>query len=182
MALVLALAVSTILGTLGYLRLDEEHRRRVSLLRLAERVQLHVANAHLWFEEKLSGDGSVDLDRDVYGPLDEAASLLARASPGEDELKHEFAELRRGVEDLRRTTAERWTAGGTAGGPLDQAYDEGYKRLLRRAAAVEGRFEDSFGSVSGGLGRTLLIANAAMLAALIALGTLTFRLWTSARR
>ncbi len=182
MALVLALALSTTLATLGYLRLDEEHRQRVSLLRLAERVQVHVANAHLWFEEKLSGDPSVDLERDVYGALDDAASLLAAASPGDEELARELAWLRRGVEEMRRTTAERWSAGATAGGPLDQAYDEGYRRLLRRAEAVKERFEDPFGSVSGGLGRTLLVANAAMLAALLALGALTFRLWTRARR
>jgi hypothetical protein len=175
-ALLVALALSTTVGTIGYLRLDAEHQRRVSLLQVVERVQLHTANAHVWFEEKLSGDASVDLDRDVYAALDEAAALLA-AVPADQDL----AELRREVEALRQRTEQRWKAGAGAGSDLDQAWDEAYRQLQRRAAAVGERFRD-LGSVSSGFGRTLLAANAAMLGVLVALAAGTLRFWARGHR
>jgi hypothetical protein len=46
------------------------------------RVQINVTNAHLWFEESISGDTSIDLNTDFWDKLTAAEVLLKQLSEG----------------------------------------------------------------------------------------------------
>ncbi len=107
-----------------YLDVDRAHGRVLAALRLSDAVRSRVANAHLWLEEGLAGDPAVDVDRDVYRPLDESIALL-RSGPAEPVAL-------RSVEKLKGLTALRWARrrdGSQAGGDLDQEYDRLYDEI-----------------------------------------------------
>jgi len=182
MTLFATLVISATLGTVGYLRLDDEHQRRVQLLRLSERVQVRAANAHLWFEELLAGDAAVDLHRDVLHPLQEAAAELdaALGNAGAEAGGADPAELRglqREVLALHTATEERWEQRGATGGESDQLYDELYKSILHRSQGLLLGTDDRFAAMRTTLASLVVIANGAVLASYLAVSVVVFGFW-----
>jgi len=53
-----------------------------ALIRLTQTVQQEVATAHLWFEEALGGDTSIDLQADVHARLGTALRLIETGLQG----------------------------------------------------------------------------------------------------
>ena len=49
-----------------------DYQENASLVRLSQSVQREIAIAHLWFEEALGGDGSIDLKTDVLDRISNA--------------------------------------------------------------------------------------------------------------
>ncbi|MGH7149058.1 MAG: hypothetical protein ACREIU_00090, partial [Planctomycetota bacterium] len=77
------------LGLVSYAQwlLHRAFDRNAPLIRLSDGVQQRIAAAHIWFEEALAGDESIDLARDVHGRIDGARRLLdAALEGGETEL------------------------------------------------------------------------------------------------
>ena len=124
---------------------------------LGEYLKNVSTKAHLWFEEAMSGDESIDLDRDVYGYLDKSIKTLESAREGHDTEVGKFyvtsdkqtlaiiEESIADVQSLKSSAQKRWkfrmetiknatdstnaTAGEEAGGALDQEFDEAYEEL-----------------------------------------------------
>ena len=67
-----------LLGTSAWLAYDTE-RRAGELLPLGEAVALRISAAHLWMEEKIGGDPTIDVRSQVYGNIDSAIELLEGA-------------------------------------------------------------------------------------------------------
>src|SRR5210317_2667787 len=59
----------------------EGNTRRIQL---NQYVQQEIATAHLWFEEALGGDASIDVERDVRDRIREAWELVDAAINGRD--------------------------------------------------------------------------------------------------
>jgi len=149
--------------------------RNAPLIRLSDVVQQKVALAHLWFEEALAGDDSIQLDRDVYAPLDQARDFLEAALNGGQTVlgrvvkvddaaaRRDLLRTRDDVKQVRRIVATRWrnraTTGGT-GGRLDQEFDATFKRIIAGLDAVATELNDLVDRDRN----TLSLINAALLA------------------
>jgi PAS domain S-box-containing protein len=123
-------------------RLSREKARDQVLARAVERLPRHLLSAHLWFEEALSGDKSVDLAVEVFAEIDQADRLAAamieggevdfgRIEPLRDPaaLQH-LGDLRRGIAEWRRLTASRSRERDLPGSASDAEYDFQFKKLL----------------------------------------------------
>jgi len=112
-----------------------------------ETLQKKVLLAHLWFEEAVSGDRSINLDQQVYLNIDQAM-ILSRAMlnggqtsvgllqpinqpEGRDRLQAIYRQLL----VWRRLSDQRWKnqASGRVGSEADQVYDATFDRILRLA-------------------------------------------------
>jgi signal transduction histidine kinase/DNA-binding response OmpR family regulator len=122
------------------------------LILLSESVEWNVAVAHLWFEEALAGDASIDLRRDIYSHIDEALALINAAIEGGEtpagkiysiQDTHVQADLRllqELVQGWRRMTQLRWESQATtkqAGETEDQAYDATFNQILALSEDIE---------------------------------------------
>lgn len=128
------------------LRADALRGERGSIARLADDVQSEIAQAHLWFEEALAGDPSIELERDVLDRIDHARSRVLgvterAASRGRRvagrvaaEVEIELDGLGERLDQFAELTRDRWAAphggGGETGGRLDQRYDGLYDLIL----------------------------------------------------
>jgi len=132
--------------------------KNANLIRLTELVQQDVANAHLWFEEALGGDTTIDLQTDVHDRMiaataliDEqvlsvdAADLVATAKPLQ-EVYDNLRRLRQRIARLDEQVSSRWQgrdSTGVIGGAEDQAFDDLFREILvlsRTIAAQVDRF------------------------------------------
>ena len=55
---------------------ERDFRETSSVIRMAWTVQQEIATAHLWFEESLGGDESIDFEADVQRPIKEALNFV----------------------------------------------------------------------------------------------------------
>ena len=55
-----------------------------SLVRLTQTIQQDIATSHLWFEEALGGDATIDLNADVHVGIQNALSLIDAGLQGGD--------------------------------------------------------------------------------------------------
>ena len=127
-----------------------DHQARIAL---ADRIQQRVTMAHLWLEEALGGDSSIDLDRDVLGAIDEGLATVALMIGGGDAglgvllpplddpaQRAALDELGRRIRRWREQTGVRWETrhdGGGIGSAQDQAYDAYYEEILEGARGVQ---------------------------------------------
>lgn len=185
-------ASAVALSAFWHLRLGAEHRNRVQYLRLGEAIQLHVANAHLWLEEAVSGDRDVDLSRDVYEPVEEAAALVATAlrggatpfgqfDPAEDQaLVSVLRDLAAHLEEFHTISKSRWVQrldkGGT-GSALDRQFDRLYREILGLSSSASITAGQRPFDEQQGLSRTLLVVNILAAALSLALLAAVARSW-----
>jgi signal transduction histidine kinase len=102
-------------------------------------LQLDVGLSHVWLEEAIAGDRTVVVAKDVFGTIDGAAArcrALAGA-PGTDDggIRPVVARLCARLGALRTRAEQRWAdrTTGTAGSPVDQAYDAAVTATLHAA-------------------------------------------------
>jgi len=140
-----------LLGTSAWLAYDTE-RRAGELLPLGEAVALRISAAHLWMEEKIGGDPTIDVRSQVYGNIDSAIELLKDArqsvalSPGLFENPAEAAVLHSQLEQLEQLVVE-WrglTANrlgnrstGGIGSALDHTFDLAFQRIIQLTRRIE---------------------------------------------
>src|SRR5210317_1127243 len=62
----------------------QDLERNTRRIQLNQYVQQEIAKAHLWFEEALGGDTSIDVERDVRDRIREAWELVDAAINGRD--------------------------------------------------------------------------------------------------
>lgn len=123
---------------------------------LGEYLKNISTKAHLWFEEAMSGDESIDMAQDVYANLDNSVVTLEAALAGKNTELGKFyitddaetvailTEAMKDVKELKAAAENRWkfrletlkgasdggaTAGEEAGGSLDQEFDASYEEL-----------------------------------------------------
>jgi signal transduction histidine kinase/DNA-binding response OmpR family regulator len=112
-----------------------------TLLKTKENVVL----AHLWFEEWVGGDSSIDVEKEVFGQIDAGVNALTRlleedaGEPGEltpaGEIRQELESLRTELQALRGLGQERAKdriGTGHIGGDKDQEFDALFRSILAR--------------------------------------------------
>lgn len=122
------------------------------------RVQINVTNAHLWFEESISGDTSIELNTDFWDKLTAAEVLLNQLSEGgtngqgtsivpvlktstRDEIKNALSSL-----ILFKEVAQQrldGIASGGVGSELDQQFDGIYEKLISSARNINDELNES---------------------------------------
>lgn len=126
-------------------------------LALGEYLKNNTTRSHLWLEEAMSGDNSIDVQKQVLSDLKASADLLGIAITGgvtpigefekteDPEINAILNESIKGLLALRASADERWTfytarlqttdstqqatQGEEAGGLLDQQFDKSYEEL-----------------------------------------------------
>lgn len=124
---------------------------------LGEYMKNLSTKSHLWFEEAMAGDNSIDVNNDVFQQLNKCLEMLASAKEGrETELGRFYKsndqqtitalnESIQNVENLLSSAKQRWNfkiehealrsdstqlaTGEQAGGKLDQEFDAAYEEL-----------------------------------------------------
>lgn len=109
----------------------------------------NVLLAHLWFEEWVGGDTSIQLERDVFGRLQSSVDALTivldeRADGQEKRLasgvmRQDFLALREDFKALRASAEARTrdrTGAGHIGGVEDQQFDALFRTILERQEAL----------------------------------------------
>ncbi|UII21310.1 GAF domain-containing protein [Fulvivirga ligni] len=119
---------------------------------LGEYLKNVSTKAHLWFEEAMSGDESIDVNRDVYDLLQKSITTLEAVIEGGETEVGTFTQtsdsesikiINKSIEDIKRlklSAEERWrfktldassstSEGEEAGGALDQKFDAAYEDL-----------------------------------------------------
>ncbi len=121
-----------------------EHRR---FLESDRTLQTNLALAHLWFEEGIHGDTTVEVNRDVYAPIEQAVSLaetmIGTNEEGQTTLaillepvpRANLTELIRQLGVWKRLAEQRWAnkAQSQPGSQADIEFDLVFHDILDRA-------------------------------------------------
>lgn len=134
------------IGSLFYSQLLSTRifERNANLVRLTETTQYEVATAHLWFEEALGGDATIDLQTDVHGRLMAMIGLINAQLNAADsqlelngnslaEVRHELSILAQRIAALDAMVDTRWrdrATTGAIGGVEDQEFDQLFHEIL----------------------------------------------------
>jgi len=122
------------------------------------RVQINVTNAHLWFEESISGDTSINLNTDFWDKLTAAEVLLKQLSEGGangqgtsivpvsknstiDEIKKTLSSLILFKEVAQQRLDNK--ASGGVGSQLDQQFDGIYEKVISSARNINDELNES---------------------------------------
>lgn len=140
-ALFISILAGLVASTSWYVRADALRRDRDAILRMTDSVGSEVSDAHLWFEEWLAADSTVQIDSDVLDRLERMRASVAALLDGEpvngvaigSVVRNEnraaaetLADLLADFDDLTRERRRRGADGGQTGGELDQQYDAIY--------------------------------------------------------
>jgi diguanylate cyclase (GGDEF)-like protein/PAS domain S-box-containing protein len=157
-ATVLVAAIGLLLFTsnLGSDTLDRSRRWDAAI----QKVTVDAGLSHVWLEESLAGDRSVDIPSQVYAPIDEALATAAALQMGGPSavgalaavdgasLKSSVRTLEQQLTAFRANAVDRLAnpRGQKPGSPPDQAYDALFRSILREsdtAAALVKAHESS---------------------------------------
>jgi len=119
-----------------------ENTRNENQLTTLANTKEKVLLAHLWFEEWVGGDTTIQLDKDVFHQLDvavEALTVLLKQHDGDEAsllpgpIRDDFAKLRGELQTLRANAQQRSKdriGAGTIGGDEDQQFDAVFRSIL----------------------------------------------------
>jgi len=158
-----------------------------ALIRLAQTTQQEIATAHLWFEEALGGDTSIDLDVDVHGRIRTALALIDAGLQGGEtavgridplpSIREDLQALRESITSFHDLVDTRWEgrdSTGVIGGEQDQAFDAVFGEILQQSRAIAedvGRFIDDdrrkIFAINTGISLILAVLFAAMAALIV---------------
>jgi hypothetical protein len=149
-------AVITLLVWYVNQNMQNTYEQNLPYVTLGDNLKTKTTKGHLWFEELMAGDQSLDFEKDVISLFNNSRSLLQDAYDGkENELgKFEITDEETsallkeaiiGVENLTGAAKERWEfkkqnatvqldsgavdTGEAAGGKLDQQFDASFEEL-----------------------------------------------------
>jgi PAS domain S-box-containing protein/putative nucleotidyltransferase with HDIG domain len=125
-------------------------KRYSPLVDAAMEIKLEATTAHLWFEEAISGDRTLDIE-EIWAHLDQSewyahamldggenqeGTFLALNSP---HLRLKIEETIRGLHYFRQIAQQRWNAQSTSGigSALDQRFDQAFLEFILAADDVE---------------------------------------------
>ena len=117
-----------------------DFEENASLIRMVQTAQQEISTAHLWFEEALGGDDSIDLQTDVYALITTARELIdiqlhnvelhksSSTSPFTllSEVQDDLLALHEKVDLFEKLVTTRWQrrdTTGIIGGEEDQVFD-----------------------------------------------------------
>ena len=132
------------------------YQRNLPYINLGDNLKNRITKGHLWFEEAMAGDNSIDFEKDVLKMFTSSSDVLQGAYDGKETELGAFSEtadeetkalLKQAINDvdkLAQAARERWKARGQtmaktndststssgeeAGGALDQLFDETYEK------------------------------------------------------
>jgi diguanylate cyclase (GGDEF)-like protein/PAS domain S-box-containing protein len=124
--------------------------RYIPLVDATMKVQLKTTTAHLWFEEGISGDQTINID-EVWATLEqsesyaqvmldgnnhEKATFLALNDPN---LRRQTEEVIEGIHHFRQIAQQRWAAKSTSGigSDIDQKFDQAFSKFTLSIKSVE---------------------------------------------
>ena len=136
----------------GFINSNKLHIDNIS------RVQINVTNAHLWFEESISGDASIDLNTDFWDKLKSAEVLLKQLLEGGSTSQGDFisAIVKNSTRDkvkktlsnllkFKKIAQQRLNSNnfGGVGSQLDQQFDEIYGVVILSAKNINDELNES---------------------------------------
>ena len=111
------------------------------------KLEVAVSTSHLWLEEFLTGDTTVDFDEEIWQQLERSTELVRQvlqggsAEPGglilrpleDPRLRRQAETLSARLETLKKVSRERYRQGAEAGigTDIDQSFDQIFRDLLR---------------------------------------------------
>ena len=120
-----------------------------SLVRLTQTIQQDIATSHLWFEEALGGDATIDLQADVHAGIQNALMLIDAGLQGGDTeigridpvpaMRESLLALKKDIAILDQQVDLRWAgrdSTGVIGGAEDQAFDAVFHSILLGSQAI----------------------------------------------
>ena len=124
--------------------------RYTPLVNAAMEVKLEATTAHLWFEEAISGDRTIDIDK-IWAHLDQSewyaramlegginqnGTFLALNTPN---LRLKIEETIKGIHHFRQIGKQRWASPSTSGigSDIDQQFDLAFLKLSLSSDSVE---------------------------------------------
>ena len=136
-----------------------DFQENAAVIRMTQKIQQEIATAHLWFEEALGGDQSIDLQRDVREPIAAALDFVdAGLGRGDSavqnfdflpEVRKDLLVLRSDIETFDRLVKSRWErrhTTGAIGGAEDQRFDLIFGRILSRSRTITGKLDKHIAS------------------------------------
>jgi diguanylate cyclase (GGDEF)-like protein/PAS domain S-box-containing protein len=114
-------------------------------------TQVELSDAHLWFEELISGDTSIEID-EIWQGLDRADLLIQQILQGgktnsgldviaidNSGLKAELIKLQSIISEFRLIARQRWEnkSESQVGSELDQRFDDRYKQAILLASKID---------------------------------------------
>jgi len=136
-----------------------DFQENAAVIRMTQMIQQEIATAHLWFEEALGGDESIDIQRDVREPIAEALALVDNGlGRGENSLQtfdflpdvHEdLIRLRETIETLESLVISRWErreTTGVIGGEEDQRFDAVFGEILSISRVIARKLDGHIAS------------------------------------
>lgn len=160
-AVVLALIVGSAASVIWFVRADSTRRAKDSFVSLCESVRTDTATAHLWFEEAVAGDETVDVDAHVFARFEGALRHVTSALEGrttqfgevaevvDEEVRAQLLPLRDSLNDFLAISRERWVkkkGEGRIGGELDQRFDAVFETIQDRSADLTRHVQDEAAS------------------------------------
>ncbi len=156
-AMAFALLLGISVSSWWYLSAARSRSARDAIVAELNDVRMSIANAHLWFEEAVSGDASIRVEIDVFRRIAEATTRIRgtlEAAPASGDLGPRLgskcvADLARLGEEIDRfgaTARRRWEvgqSGGETGSRLDQEFDENYRRIEALCAGLDREFDSA---------------------------------------
>ena len=149
-----------------------------SLIRLTQTVQQEIATAHLWFEEALGGDNTIDLQDDVHVRIRTAMRQIDTGLQGGETaigridplpaVREKLLGLRDSITLLDQLVDTRWAgreSTGVIGGDEDQAFDAVFRQILQQSREIA----DDVDTYIAGDQRKIFAINIGMLIILAAL-------------
>lgn len=137
-------------------RLSEGQLLNSALLNASTNLQTSSATFHLWIEEAIGGDATIDIEK-TFAELDEAISTIDAILSGRGEFGHrlflgylEEPELRTHAEAIKALLIQfkmmarerlQEPEKGAIGSALDQQFDGIFKKILGRATVLENIIE-----------------------------------------
>jgi diguanylate cyclase (GGDEF)-like protein/PAS domain S-box-containing protein len=124
--------------------------RYIPLVDASTKVQLKTTTAHLWFEEGISGDRTIDIN-EVWATLDQSewyaqamldggtlkkSTFLALNDPN---LRKQIEEVIKGIHHFREIAQQRWASKSTSGigSEIDQQFDQAFLKFSLSVKNVE---------------------------------------------
>jgi signal transduction histidine kinase/CheY-like chemotaxis protein/HPt (histidine-containing phosphotransfer) domain-containing protein len=119
------------------------------------RTQVQMTNAHLWFEEAISGDESIDMDTQVWQSLEQTNLLLQSMITGsksgvgpkvlaieDSDLIAKIIKLQSSIATFKSIGHQRWDSKdlGQVGSELDQKFDDVYNQAIALAEEINEYF------------------------------------------
>ncbi len=147
--LLIFVSLGLIIGGLIYFvqfKTTSTYDKDLPYISLGDKVKNQSTKAHLWFEEFISGDETINYERDINSLVENSRSLLTKAIKGgkfdqknfpipSEEFKTHLSACLKQLEGFnkfmleRKTNMDNGTSNEEAGSELDQLFDETYEGL-----------------------------------------------------